>query len=278
MFSAKNHKICSCGQKEGREATDLVVGKLQSTRALEVMITMRSSVQMKKRISGHFLLAFPVQESCLEVFMPHCCVARVLSASILLIGLLLLATGSSLAQSAPDPAKKEAPPVATPKPGDTETTYRIGVEDELQISVWREPELSSIVVVRPDGKITLPLINDIVVTGLTTDELQTMLAQKLKNYVNEPQVTVTVRNIRSRKVYIVGQALRQGSFPLNGTKTVLELIAEAGGLNAFAKSSSIYVLRTIDGKKTKIPFDYKKAISGKIENVVLMPGDVLVIP
>jgi len=206
------------------------------------------------------------------------CIVRTLSASMLTFFLLILTTGSSPAQSAPDTTKKENVPTPAPKPGDTETTYRIGVEDELQISVWREPELSSLVVVRPDGKITLPLINDIVVTGLTPDELQTLLGQKLKTYVNEPQVTVTVRNIRSRKVYIVGQAVRQGSFPLNGTKTVLELIAEAGGLNPFAKSSSIYVLRTIDGKKTKIPFDYKKAISGKTENVVLMPGDVLVIP
>ena len=205
-------------------------------------------------------------------------IVRTLSASMLTFFLLILTTGSSPAQSAPDTTKKENVPTPAPKPGDTETTYRIGVEDELQISVWREPELSSLVVVRPDGKITLPLINDIVVTGLTPDELQTLLGQKLKTYVNEPQVTVTVRNIRSRKVYIVGQAVRQGSFPLNGTKTVLELIAEAGGLNPFAKSSSIYVLRTIDGKKTKIPFDYKKAISGKTENVVLMPGDVLVIP
>ena len=205
-------------------------------------------------------------------------IVRTLSASMLTFFLLILTTGSSPAQSAPDTTKKENVPTPAPKPGDTETTYRIGVEDELQISVWREPELSSLVVVRPDGKITLPLINDIVVTGLTPDELQTLLGQKLKTYVNEPQVTVTVRNIRSRKVYIVGQAVRQGSFPLNGTKTVLELIAEAGGLNPFAKSSSIYVLRTIDGKKTKIPFDYKKAISGKTENVVLMPGDVLVVP
>ena len=205
-------------------------------------------------------------------------IVRTLSASMLTFFLLILTTGSSPAQSAPDTTKKENVPTPAPKPGDTETTYRIGVEDELQISVWREPELSSLVVVRPDGKITLPLINDIVVTGLTPDELQTLLGQKLKTYVNEPQVTVTVRSIRSRKVYIVGQAVRQGSFPLNGTKTVLELIAEAGGLNPFAKSSSIYVLRTIDGKKTKIPFDYKKAISGKTENVVLMPGDVLVIP
>lgn len=221
------------------------------------------------------LLGFVVNGFRLEGFMRSGWIFRAMSASML--SLLALAAVSS-AQSTSEATKKENPSTPVPKPGDTDTTYRIGVEDELQISVWREPELSSQVVVRPDGKITLPLINDIVVTGLTTDELQTLLAQKLKTFVNEPQVTVTVRNIRSRKVYIVGQALRQGSFPLNGTKTVLELIAEAGGLNAFAKSGSIYVLRTIDGKKTKIPFDYKKAISGKSENVVLMPGDVLVIP
>lgn len=239
---------------------------------------MRSHIGLKERILNFSFLEFSVQELSLEAFMRSRCIVRTLSASMLTFFLLILTTGSSPAQSAPDTTKKENVPTPAPKPGDTETTYRIGVEDELQISVWREPELSSLVVVRPDGKITLPLINDIVVTGLTPDELQTLLGQKLKTYVNEPQVTVTVRNIRSRKVYIVGQAVRQGSFPLNGTKTVLELIAEAGGLNPFAKSSSIYVLRTIDGKKTKIPFDYKKAISGKTENVVLMPGDVLVIP
>jgi polysaccharide export outer membrane protein len=239
---------------------------------------MRSHIGLKERILNFSFLEFSVQELSLEAFMRSRWIVRTLSASMLTFFLLILTTGSSPAQSAPDTTKKENVPTPAPKPGDTETTYRIGVEDELQISVWREPELSSLVVVRPDGKITLPLINDIVVTGLTPDELQTLLGQKLKTYVNEPQVTVTVRNIRSRKVYIVGQAVRQGSFPLNGTKTVLELIAEAGGLNPFAKSSSIYVLRTIDGKKTKIPFDYKKAISGKTENVVLMPGDVLVIP
>jgi polysaccharide export outer membrane protein len=175
-------------------------------------------------------------------------------------------------------SKKDPVVSAAPKVGDTEVTYRIGVEDELQISVWHEPELSTLAVVRPDGKITLPLINDIVVTGLTTEELQAMLAQKFKPFVNEPQVTVTVRNIRSRKVYLVGQGGRQGSFPLNGSKTVLELIADAGGPNAFAKTGSIYVLRTVDGKKVKIPFNYKKALAGKSDNIALMPGDVVVIP
>jgi len=158
------------------------------------------------------------------------------------------------------------------------TIYRIGVEDELQISVWHEPELSTTVVVRPDGKITIPLLNDVAVVGLRPDELQIALAGKLKPFVNEPQVTVIARNIRSRKVYLVGQANRQGTFPLNDSMTVLELIANAGGLNPFAKSGSIYVLRPQNGQKTRIPFNYKKALSGKGENITLMPGDVVVVP
>jgi polysaccharide export outer membrane protein len=157
-------------------------------------------------------------------------------------------------------------------------TYTIGVEDELQISVWREPELSTTVVVRPDGMITLPLVNDLKVAGLRTEELQNTLTEKLKNYVNEPQVTVIVRAIHSRKVYLVGQAMHQGTFPLNGDMTALELLAVAGGLGPFAKADSIYILREQNGKKIRIPFHYKKAVAGKSENVALQPGDVVVVP
>jgi polysaccharide export outer membrane protein len=174
--------------------------------------------------------------------------------------------------------KKDDSVSASPKVGDTDTTYRIGVEDELQVTVWKEPELATQAVVRPDGKITFPLLNDVVVTGLTADELQKVLAEKLKPYVNEPQVTVTIRAIHSRKVYLVGQVARQGSYPLNGSKTVLELIADAGGLNAFAKGGAIYVLRSVGGNKVKLPFNYKKALAGKSENLNLMPGDVVVVP
>jgi polysaccharide export outer membrane protein len=159
-----------------------------------------------------------------------------------------------------------------------EGVYRIGVEDELQISVWREPELSTVAVVRPDGKITLPLVNDVNVVGLKTDELKTLLAGKLQPFVNEPQVTVIARNIRSRKVYLVGQVLHQGSYPLNGNLTVLELIAYAGGVTPFAKSSSIYVLRVEKRQKVRIPCNFKKALSGKGQNISLLPGDVVVVP
>jgi polysaccharide export outer membrane protein len=157
-------------------------------------------------------------------------------------------------------------------------TYIIGVEDELQISVWREPELSTSVVVRPDGMITLPLVNDVKAVGLKTEELQNLLIEKLKNFVNEPQVTVIVRSIRSRKVNLVGEVGRQGTYPINGDMTVLELLAAAGGLGPFAKADSIYILREENGKKIRIPFHYKKAVAGKSENVVLQPGDLVVVP
>jgi polysaccharide export outer membrane protein len=173
---------------------------------------------------------------------------------------------------------KEVSTIVAPVSKIEANIYRIGTEDELQISVWHEPELSSVAVVRPDGNITLPLLGDVAVVGLKPDELQVVLASKLKPFVNEPQVTVIPRNIRSRKVFLVGQVSRQGSFPLNGSRTILELIADAGGLNPFAKKGSIYVLRTENGQKIRIPFNYKKALSGKEENITLLPGDVIVVP
>ncbi len=199
-------------------------------------------------------------------------------------------------ESSSQPTTKNGKPASDPKvvatvaPSATDTktnvqlgdVYRIGVEDELQISVWREPELSLPVVVRPDGMITLPLLNDLSVVGQTTDELRAMLTEKLKAFVNDPQVTITVRQIRSRKVFLVGQVSRQGAYQLNGRKTILELLTEAGGLGVFAKSRSIYVLRTVNGKEQKIPFNYKKMVSGRgnevRDDILLVPGDIVVVP
>jgi polysaccharide export outer membrane protein len=158
-------------------------------------------------------------------------------------------------------------------------TYRIGVDDELMISVWREQELSMPVAVRPDGMISLPLVNDVKVVDLTPKELQALLTERLKPFVTEPQVTVSVRAIRSRKVYLVGQVPRPGAYPMSGRKTALQLIAEAGGLTLFAKPSAIYILRSENGRQIRIPFNYKKAIKGGREaEVVLFPGDIVVVP
>jgi polysaccharide biosynthesis/export protein len=158
--------------------------------------------------------------------------------------------------------------------------YRIGIGDELQISVWKEPDLSTGVVVRPDGKITMPLLNDIYVVGLQTTDLQGLLTEKLKPFVNEPQVTVVVRGIKSRKVYVYGQVGRAGAYSLVERKTVLELLAEAGGLSAFAKKRSIYVLREVDHKQIRIPFNYNDALKARKpnDNFELFPGDIVVVP
>ena len=162
--------------------------------------------------------------------------------------------------------------------GGSPNGYMIGPDDELTISIWHEPELSQGVVVRPDGMITLPLLNDIRIAGLTTEEAQALLTDKLKTVVNDPQVTVIVKTIKSQKVFLVGNVAKQGTYMLGSRKTVLELIAEAGGLGPFAKSGSIYVLRKQNGKQTRLAFNYKRALSGKGVNPELNVGDMVVVP
>lgn len=159
-------------------------------------------------------------------------------------------------------------------------SYRVGVEDQLQISVWREPEISSQVMVRPDGCISLPLLNDIHVVGLSTKQLQDTITEKLKPFITEPQVTVVVREIRSRKVYLIGQVNKPGAYDLNDNKTVLQLLAEAGGLSQFAKSKSIYIVRKEGPREARLPFNYKKALTGKdmSADFALAPGDMIVVP
>lgn len=175
---------------------------------------------------------------------------------------------SGKSSARPDTAKGQKPPEG----------YRIGVDDSLFISVWKEPDLSSQVTVRPDGVITLPLINDVPVVGLSPKELQDLLTEKLKAFVNEPQVTVVVRDIRSRKVFLVGQVGKPGSFQLSGNMTLLELLAQAGGLGQFAKSESIYILRNQNGQQVRLPFKYKRVLQGKDPDVLLLPGDRIVVP
>lgn len=160
-----------------------------------------------------------------------------------------------------------------PPPG-----YRVGVDDELAISVWHEPEFSQSVVVRSDGMVTLPLLNDIKVVGLSTEELRTLLTDKLRTVVNDPQVTIIVKAIRSLKVFLVGSVGKQGMFPLTSGLTVLQLITQGGGLGPFAKSRSIYILRTVNSKQVRIGFNYKKALQGKGEDPVLQSGDMVVVP
>lgn len=159
--------------------------------------------------------------------------------------------------------------------------YTIGHEDVLAIHVWREPEMSRDVSVRPDGKISLPLIGDLQASGLTPPELEAKIVEGLREFVSSPEVTVIVKEIKSRKFNIVGQVNNSGTFPLVNTMTVLDAIAAAGGFTDFAKKKKIYVLRTVaTGSPIRIPFNYKDVIRGKnsYQNVNLEPGDTIVVP
>jgi polysaccharide export outer membrane protein len=159
--------------------------------------------------------------------------------------------------------------------------YRIGAGDVLQIVVWREPDASLPgAAVRADGKITVPLIGEVKVAGLTPTELKDLLVEKFSHYINNPVVTVDAREIHSRKIYLVGNVKKEGPVPLSQPMTVLQAINEAGGLGEWASRKKIYILRNIDGKQVKLPFDYSAVIKGQHleQNITLLPDDTIVVP
>jgi len=159
--------------------------------------------------------------------------------------------------------------------------YRIGPGDALAIVVWKEPEASvPDVIVRADGKISIPLLKETHVAGFTPTELEKMLKEKLGKLITTPDVTVIPKQIRSMRIYMVGAVKREGPIPMTGPMTVLQAITEAGGLTDYAKKSKIYILRTESGKQTKLPFDYKAVLNGdRIEqNILLKPEDTVVVP
>jgi polysaccharide biosynthesis/export protein len=160
----------------------------------------------------------------------------------------------------------------------TDSAYIVGISDSLLISVWKEPDFSGPVVVRPDGVITVAVIGDVHVAGLTTTQVQEILTEKLKGVVTEPQVTVIVRDIKSRKVYLMGKVGHVGAVPLMGHETVLQLLAESGGPEKFAKTKKIYILRTEGDHQKRIDFPYKKVLAGTAPDVKLEVGDVIVVP
>jgi polysaccharide export outer membrane protein len=187
-----------------------------------------------------------------------------------------------LAYAQNQPAQK---PDATPKPAAViplvvDADYKIGPQDVLRIDVWKEPDISRTIPVRPDGKVSLPLLNDVQAAGLTAMQLAGSLRESLSKYLTSPQVTVTVTEINSRRVYITGEVTRAGALPLLPNMTVLQALSSAGGFTQFAKLKNIYVLRTENGKQVKYPFNYKEVVKGNLaeQNILLQPGDVIVVP
>lgn len=156
--------------------------------------------------------------------------------------------------------------------------YVIGPEDSLQITVWREPTLSGTIPVRPDGMISLALVGDLKAQGLTPMALSSDISGRLKKYIQDPVVTVVVLGVNSQRIFAVGEVNKVGPIMLTAGMTPLQAIVTAGGLTPFANSKKIYILRTVDGKQQKIPFNYKAALKGDTPGIPLIPGDTIVIP
>ena len=190
----------------------------------------------------------------------------------------LMATAvTAAAQQAPKASETDAAVVARVMA--TTGDYQIGPEDVLDISVWKNAELSRKVPVRPDGKISLPLVNDIQAAGLTPTQLRQQLATKLAEFGPAPEVSVVVAEVQSNQVAVVGAVKTPNRFTLRSPATVLEMIALAGGLTEFANKERIVVLRTNGSATTRIPFNYRKVADGNDqENFLVKPGDIIVVP
>jgi polysaccharide export outer membrane protein len=186
------------------------------------------------------------------------------------LGLILPAFGQEKVNT------KQDTPATTPPPG-----YVIGAGDVLQINVWKEPDASvPQVVVQLDGTISLPMVRDIKVGGLTPVQLEDQLKKQYERFFRDPEVAVVVKEINSQKIYMIGAVRKEGPIVLKTPLNVLQAISESGGLTDYAKRSKIYILRSEGGRKMRIPFDYQAAIRGEQEeaNPTLRPGDTVVIP
>lgn len=159
--------------------------------------------------------------------------------------------------------------------------YLIGAGDVLEIVVWKEPEASvGSVAVRADGKVGLPFVKEVELAGLTPARAEAMIAARLKPFINDPDVTVIVREVHSKRIYVVGAVKREGIIDLKYPMTILQALSEAGGLSDYAKRKKIYILRTENGKQTRIYFNYDAVIRGGQvdQNIRVMPDDTIVVP
>jgi polysaccharide export outer membrane protein len=168
---------------------------------------------------------------------------------------------------------------ATAPEASSDSDYVIGADDMLRISVWKEPDLSETLPVRPDGKISMPLLNDVPAAGLTPLQLKDSITEKLKKFIADPRVTVVVQTMASRRIFVSGEVVHTGPMVLLPHMTMLQALSQAG-FTQFANVKGIYLLRTENGKQVKLPFNYKDVIKGNHpeQNMLLKPGDTVVVP
>lgn len=196
--------------------------------------------------------------------------------------LSVVLAGTTVCSVAPAQAGQQAIPTKAPQPATTElpADYVIGPEDVLGVVFWREPDMSGDVTVRPDGKISLPVIGTVQAAGLRPDELQRLVQTAAAKYISDPNIAIVVRTIHSRKVFVTGLVTRPGAYSLVGPLTLLQAIALAGGLMEYADAKNITLLRNEGGRAETFKFNYRDVSKGKRleQNVQLRPGDTVVVP
>ena len=189
------------------------------------------------------------------------------------IGVVLVVALTTGACTMFDPGDRTTPRTVAP-----EEEYRIVPEDGLQITVWKNDALSRSVVVRPDGKVSLPLLNDVQAAGLTANELKASLEKKFAEFVPSPEVFITLTAIRGFDVNILGEGAKTGRYTLKRPTTLVELIAMAGGFTQFAAKRRITILRKEGNEMRRIPYDYNRVIRGDDPDVLLKPDDIIIVP
>jgi polysaccharide export outer membrane protein len=192
------------------------------------------------------------------------------------LGCLLVATPAA----AQIPTDTQPAPVLSQVAGIDPSTYRVGPEDVLEISVWREDTLKKQVLVRPDGGISYPLIGEVQVAGKTVLEIREEIANRLEKFISDPAVTVAILRIGSQRIYVIGKVTKPGEFPVGRSVDVLQALSMAGGLTPFADSNEIRVMRREGDRQVVLPFEYSRVVRGqKLEqNIQLRAGDVVVVP
>ena len=193
--------------------------------------------------------------------------------------------------AAAEDAAKRAPAAAAAAPGNTapaapapaggvpvSAEYRIGVDDVLDIVVWNNTTVSRTVPVRPDGKISLPLLNEVQAAGLTPPQLRQSLMSKLVEYMPTPEISVIVREVHSNKISVLGEVRKAGRYEISQRATVLDAVALAGGFSDFARRSKVVIMRQEGNGVKRIPINYNKIVAEEDENIVLQPGDIVVVP
>jgi len=182
---------------------------------------------------------------------------------------------------APAAATPAAAPPAAASPANGVAVgpeYKIGIDDVLDIAVWNNTTVSRTVPVRPDGKITLPLINEVQAAGLTPSQLRASLMAKLVEYMPTPELSVIVREVHSNKISVLGEVRKAGRYDITQRATVLDAVALAGGFNDWARRSKLVIMRHEGSGVKRIPVNYNRIVAEEDENIILQPGDIVVVP